>query len=95
MLALRKAPADQLDYDVEFERWLSDGDSVQSADAVTSTIENDAAPLIIESVQLFGTIVKVWISGGTAGESYDTKVTATTAKGRVKEVCFIIRVAEC
>ena len=95
MLALRKKPADQLDYDVEFERWLSDGDRVQSADAVTSTIKNDAAPLIIKSVRLFGTIVKVWISGGTAGESYEIKVTATTAEGRVKEVCFIIRVAEC
>lgn len=95
MLALRKAPADQLDYDVEFERWLSDDDTVQSADAITSAIEGDAAPLVIESVQLFGTVVKVWISGGTAGESYEVKVTATTAEGRVKEVCFIIRVSEC
>lgn len=95
MLALRKKPADQLDYDVEFERWLSDDDSVQSADAVASTVDDDAAPLVVESVQLFGTVVKVWISGGSAGESYEINVTATTADGRVKEVCFIIRVTEC
>lgn len=90
MLALRKAPADQLDYDVEFERWLSDGDRVQSATAAASPVG-----VTVDRVVVFGTIVKVWISGGTASESYEIKVTATTAKGRVKEVCFIIRVAEC
>lgn len=94
MLAVRKRPDDHLDYDVEYERWLSDDDSVQSAEAEVDPV-SDTTPLVIESVQLFGTIVKVWISGGINGISYKVKVTATTTEGRVKEIEFIIRVTEC
>lgn len=87
---VRKRPDDTLDYDVEFERWISDGDTITDAVAVSSP--TDAA---INSVQVFGTVVKVWISGGTAGESYGIEVTATTNQGRVKTVQFNLRVMEC
>lgn len=87
---VRKRPDDQLDYDVDFERWLSDGDTVQdaSAEAVPSGVS-------IDRVEVFGPIVKVWLSGGSAGQSHKINVTASTSQGRVKEVAFNLRVAEC
>lgn len=87
---VRKRPDDLLDYDVTFERWLSDGDTVTDA-----TAEADPIGVSIDRVEIFGDIVKVWISGGTAGTSYQINVTATTAMGRVKEVSFNLRVLEC
>lgn len=87
---VRKRPDDQLDYDVEFERWLSDGDSIQDA---TATAEPTGASA--DRVEVFGTVVKVWLSGGEAGMSYKINVTVSTAEGRVKEVAFNLRVAEC
>lgn len=87
---VRKRPDDQLDYDVTFERWLSDGDTITDATAVA-----DPIGVIIDSVEIFGDIVKVWISGGEVGASHKINVTATTTQGRVKEVTFNLRVTEC
>lgn len=87
---VRKRPDDQLDYDIDFERWLSDGDTIQDATAVASP-----AGVTVDRVEVFGDIVKVWLSGGTAGASHEITVTASTAEGRVKEVAFNLRVAEC
>lgn len=87
---VRKRPDDQLDYDVEFERWLSDGDTIQDATALANP-----EGVSVDRVEVFGTVVKVWLSGGEAGASYEITVTASTAQGRVKEVEFHLRVAEC
>lgn len=87
---VRKRPDDQLDYDVAFERWLSDGDTITDATAVC-----DPVGVNIDSVVVFGDIVKVWISGGSVGVSHSIKVTATTTQGRVKEVTFNLRIVEC
>lgn len=87
---VRKRPDDQLDYDVDFARWLSDGDTIQDASAVVSP-----AGVTVDRVEVFGHIVKVWLSGGTAGGSHEIQVTVSTAKRRVKEVAFNLRVAEC
>lgn len=87
---VRKRPDDQLDYDVEFADWLSDGDTITGATAVA-----DPDGVTIESVQVFGSLVKVWIAGGMAGASHKINVTASTAQGRVKEVTFNLRVVEC
>lgn len=87
---VRKRPDDLLDYDVTFERWLSDGDTITDATALV-----DPTGVVIDRVELFGDIVKVWISGGTAGGSHKINVTATTTQGRVKEVTFNLRIVEC
>lgn len=86
---VRKAAEEQLDYDVDFERWLSDGDTVQSAEV--EPIEG----LQVVSVQVFGAVVKVWLAGGELFQTYTVKVTATSAEGRVKEECFKVRVTGC
>jgi len=87
---VRKRLDDHHDYDVSFARWLSSGDTIPDA---TASVEPEG--VTVDSVQIFGTVVKVWLSGGTAGDSHAVVVTATTSQGRVKEVQFNLRVTEC
>lgn len=87
---VRKRPSDQLDYDIDFGRWLSEGDAIQGASASVEPIG-----VSVDSVQAFGVIVKVWLSGGVSGSSQRVSVMVTTAQGRTKEVSFNLRVAEC
>lgn len=88
----QKQPADILDYDVDFSNWLPQGDTVTSATATASTIAGDLAPLTVNSVQVSSTVVKVWLSGGTDGNTYTVTVRATTVGGRMKEEDFRMRV---
>ena len=88
---LLKQPADQRDYDIDFSRWLPDGDTITNAQA-TAAPEGE---LTVESVQITDQIVKVWASGGNDGDTYTVTVTASTSGGRIKETDFKIRVRDC
>lgn len=85
----RKQPGDTLDYDIDFEDWLVEGDSLVAATAT--------APegLVVGDVEVLPPLVKVWLSGGLDGASYTVTVTVTTAEGRIKTANFNLRVAEC
>jgi hypothetical protein len=85
----RKNADDQIDYDIDFSRWLSDGDSVVSAEGQADK------GIELLSVAVFGSVVKVWVAGGTAGQTYTVTITATSAESRVIEQCFKIRVTGC
>lgn len=86
-----KSPADVLDYDINYEDWLPPTDTI-------TTVVTDVQPageLVVDSVQISSPVVKVWVSGGVAGQTYEVNVTASTNGGRVKEECFKIRVRDC
>lgn len=85
----KKADNDTLDYDIDFTDWLNYPDTVVSATAISDE------GITIENSQVFDGVVKVWVSGGKAGNSYNINVTATTNEGRVVEVCFNLRVTGC
>lgn len=84
-----KQPADVLDYDVEYNEWLATGDTIESAVA-----EISPSGLTLDAVYTTETRIKVWLSGGTAGNAHKITVTATTADGRVKQDEFRIRVKD-
>lgn len=88
MKVFQKQPADHLDYTIKLGNWLPEGDSISS---VTSDI-----PTGIEETQteIEGNEIRVWLQGGTAGETYKVEVLASTAAGRKKEVEFLIVVVE-
>ena len=86
-----KAPAENLDYDIDFSQWLPDGDVITSVDATVSPI----GELTVTSSQITDQLVKVWTAGGVDGSSYTVTVAVGTSGGRVKEVCFKIRVKDC
>lgn len=94
MLGTRqKAPGDILDYDVNYSDWITDSDTILTV--VTSVEPAGAGGLMVDSVSVTSPDVKVWLSGGVAGSTYEVKITAATAAGRVKEECFKIRVKDC
>lgn len=82
-----KQPGDHLDYDIDLTEWLPEGDHIQSVDVITpSGIE-----LVSHVIQ--GMIVKLWIRGGTDGETYKFTV-HVNAINRVKEVDFMMVVTD-
>lgn len=90
MNLFQKQPADHLDYDIDFSEWMTESDTITGAVAVSST----PLELIVNSVGISGSIVKVWLSGGVNGSTYKVTVTTSTQQGRVKELDFRMRVRE-
>lgn len=90
MITLSKQPVDQLDYDVSFDKWLPDGDTITSGNAVL----DKTGELVIDSISITDQVIKVWMSGGVSGTTYKITVTAATTGGRIKETEFRLRVKE-
>jgi len=88
--SFEKDPDERLDYDFDFERWLPDGDSVDSAVA-----EIAGTTAVIDQIDTSSTAIKVWVSGGTHQDNGTITVRATTVQGRIKEVCARLKVRNC
>lgn len=82
-----KLPDDVQDYDIEFADWL---DFLSDSGVSVQTEVPDGLQLLAST--LIGSRVKVWVSGGTAGELYPVTSTLTTQDGRVKQVSIGILV---
>jgi hypothetical protein len=89
-IQLEKSPADVLDYDIHYDRWLPPTDIVASA---VATITGSTA--VVDTTFVSPGSVKVWISGGALNENATVTVVITTAQGRVKEACFRLRIKDC
>jgi hypothetical protein len=83
-----KQPGDKLDYDIDFNEWLSSGDSLASVNVTADT------GITIVNSTIVVSMVKVWLSGGNDGETYKITVKVTTDEGRIKEQEFRIKVKE-
>lgn len=86
-----KCPVDQSDYDIDFSRWLADGDTIISA---TATVAPGDSMVSVPQVLVEADTVKVWLVDGVSGKTATILVTATTAENRVKQVTFQIRVKD-
>ncbi|MBU9624839.1 phage fiber-tail adaptor protein [Burkholderia multivorans] len=86
-----KRQVDQLDYDIDFSRWLVDGDTIADATAAVQPAESmvSAARVVVQPET-----VKVWLVDGVNGKTASIIVTATTAQRRVKQVEFQVRVRD-
>lgn len=84
-----KRPIDQLDYDIDFSRWLPDGDTLMEAAA---NVESCGSMVTIPYINIQPQTVKVWVVDGVIGKTASVYVTATTAQSRRKQVEFQIRV---
>lgn len=88
----QKQPADTQDYDIDFVEWL---DLVGDVPRATNPVEVIvSAGLTLVAFELIGTVVKVWLSGGTDKTHYKVSILLHTAGGRVKEADFELRVKE-
>lgn len=88
---IEKTPDERLDYDTDVSRWISSGDTI---DTVETSIE-DTATVTVDDTSITDTRVKVWLTGGVAGESGMLTLLVTTAQGRTKELCYRLRVKDC
>lgn len=86
-----KQSGETLDYDIDASEWLSINDSVVTAvTTVTPTGLTIQNTYVLEA----GTVVKVWLAGGTNGTTYKVQVVMTTEDGRIKESEFKLRVKD-
>jgi hypothetical protein len=87
MKTFSKQPRDHLDYDIDLSEWLEEGDRIQQVQV--------EAPSGIEltSVGYSDTRVKLWVRGGTSGQSYKFSPLIYT-DSREKEVDFMIVVVD-
>lgn len=87
-----KQPADQLDYDIDYSRWLPDDDTITT---VSATIDIEESELEVVSTSVSESTVKVWLAGGRDGSTYKVTVVIATTGGRIKEADFKVRVRDC
>lgn len=85
-----KSPEERLDFDIDFSKWLPSDDAILSA-----AISVNGGTAVVDDQDLTPSVVKLWISGGSDGETNHVSVVATTAQGRVCESCFRLRIKGC
>lgn len=85
----QKQPADQQDYDIDFTDYLAA--LADEGESVFTTVE-PGITLLANSLN--NGVVKVWLAGGTDGQTYKVTVTLTTKGGRVKQAEIKIKVKE-
>lgn len=91
-----KQPVEVKDYDIDFSPWLSE--SADTLDTVTTAVECQTDPtdtsLQVDRVQYTVDRAKVWVSGGTDGQTYKVTVTVSTAADRVDQSELIFKIKE-
>lgn len=93
LAVVEKTPTDRIDYDVDFTRWLTDGDQVIAA--IADLEDPTSVTFAVDRVDFSTEVVKVWVSGGADGDEGDIFAEATTQAGRVKRACFTMRIKDC
>ena len=88
-----KQPADVQDYDIDFQtEFLAGLTDTAPGPSGISVVADPGINLDLFSLQAGR--AKVWLSGGTDGNSYKVTVTLTTTAGRVKQVEIVVKVKE-
>lgn len=82
-------PDEVLDYTLDWSEWLVDGDVISSA-----TASGDAGLTVGGTVSFTTTTTTVWLSGGSAGSSYDVAVHVVTAGGREGDRSITLQIKE-
>lgn len=90
-----KQPNEVKDYDIDYLPWLTPiGDTL---DDVTATVENVDDPLdttfVVDSTAITESTLKIWVSGGTAGNAYKVTLVVNSTGGRIdeSELIFIVK----
>ena len=90
-----KDPEEVLDYPIQFDDWLVFGCDIASGATVvqegTST-PNGLTDLTVDNAFVAGKAIVTWLSGGTDGETYTFKVTATDTGSPVRTVVRRVKI---
>lgn len=83
-----KDPNAVIDYDIDWSKRLPDGDIILVSDWIVP------AGITMDSEESTNTTTKIWLSGGTAGQTYALTNRITTAQGRTQDKTITISVKE-
>lgn len=86
-----KDPQEVLDYTIDWSQWLVTNDTITAASVTAPSGITVTSPVAIQHTT---TATTVWVSGGTAGSSYDIAVHVTTNGGRQGERSITIQCKE-
>jgi len=86
-MTFTKDPNAVLDYSIDWTRWLA-------GDQIATSVWLVATGLTKVADSKTASSATVWLSGGTAGQSYTVTNRITTAGGRTEDRSFTIRVEE-
>lgn len=84
----RKDPEAVLDFAFDWSPWLDVGETINTHTITAST------GLTVNSSSEAAGVVTVWLSGGTAGNSYTVECLVVTSAGRTDERSFSLKVVE-
>lgn len=85
-----KDPQARLDYTIDWSAWLAPtSDTISNA-----TVPNPPSGITVQSTTWTTTQTTTWVSGGTAGSSYDLTIRITTTGGRQDERTITISCKE-
>ena len=82
-----KKPAETQDYVIDFSGYLEYHNDLAASVTVTA-----ATGITVVSHSLVGSVVTVFVSGGTSGGTYKVSAILTTQGGRIKQGDFYVRV---
>jgi hypothetical protein len=88
MTIFYKDPDAVLDYGFDWSSWLDVGETISSY-----TIDEDTG-ITVDSDSESAGVITVWLSGGTAGETYAVRCEIVTSDSRTDERTMIIKVKE-
>ena len=72
-------PLETISYDIPFADFLT-----QTADTIGTAYVSASPGLTVVSWAVVGTSIRVFVTGGTSGQSYEVAASVVTAGGRVK-----------
>lgn len=73
----QKSPDAVLDYAIRWTTWLA-----ARGDRIASVVWTPPSGIAVATTTFGSGVAYAWVSGGTAGETYDVVCTITTAQGR-------------
>lgn len=85
---LKKDPNATLDYQVDWSSWMASGDTISASVWI---VDSGISQVTTTYTDMTTTI---WLSGGTAGSSYNITNRITTSDGRIDDATFTIDVEQ-
>lgn len=83
-----KDPESVLDFQCDWSDWMAAGDSISTSSWAAE------AGITVDSDSNTAATATVWLSGGTAGNSYNATNTIVTSQGRTDERTIVVKVRE-
>ena len=84
-----KDPQEVLDYVIDWSEWLVAGDTIN---AVTVTTPTGIVTTVPSAPSFTTTTTKIWVSGGTAGDSYNIACSVNNVGTRQVERSITIQI---